>query len=776
LKKNTPKSTFIHLNKIIMKTIITSFKRVVFLAIFLSMALVQQLSAQGATQNQTELSANQPYGLGTIYQRMVNVMVTTTAASVQITNLEFTLTNPEQIARVSLVQSSNSLPDFTVAANFLGTPVANPSATVSFTGSYTQASAGTRSFYLLVDIKPDAIVGTEIDAVCTSVTTTQGTFTPSAMTNDKVAVVATNLTGTKTIANSGGDYATLNAAIIALNNYGVGEGGVTFEVADDQTFAHTSTSSVISLIRQTGTATKPIVIKRSGTGAAKPIINCPATSSATDAFIGAVGVDYLTIDGLDLRATGATSSVRLERAIYFLGRYDKGCNYNVVKNCVINPADTYNNTRIYGISFTSRASQAEGTNNFNKIHNNTISNTDAGVDFNFGATLTFFDEGNEIYNNTITGQFAIEVGGIRIAFCKDTKIYNNVLDGSGVTTTYHTTDRLGISTTSATCRGYVHIYGNVVKNMATNNNNQHVYGIMALAPTVLMYNNVVANITNNSVLLRTRNLAGIAMSTDNTLMPTYFLYHNSVYLNQTTTDPLMVTAAATNVGGLGLGGITMVNNVFVNASLTGTPDKNFAFYIPNKATSDLKVPTDYNLYYGNETATYIGVGGPTIYSSVDLYKASAHLVNNNKEQNSISGDPLFVDVTASELHITDANSPASNAGTALAAVTTDINGIARHPGKPDLGAYEDSHVPVSTYLSNLHKTGLQVYNANGTIYADLTSLKGTSTVTVYDLSGSIIRIIKAGSGLVSVDVPAKGLYIVRIENNTNQSTLKTIVL
>ena len=759
-----------------MKTKLTSFKQLFFCAIVFCMALPQMLSAQStATQNQTDLVANQPYGPGTIYQRMVNVMVTTTAASVQITNLQFTLTNPEQIARVSLVHSSNSLPDFTVATNFLGSRIDNPGATVSFTGSYTQASAGSRSFYLLVDIKPDATIGTTIDAVCTSVTTSQSVdpIVPTAMTNDKVPVVVSNFTGTKTVKIADGDYTTLRAAIEALNNYGVGEGGVTIEVADDQSFTHNTTSAVISMLRQTGTATKPIVIKRSGTGTAKPIISCAASSSASDFIIGATGVDYLTIDGLDLIATGTSASAKFERPIYFLGRFDKGNSYNEVKNCVINPAETFNNTRVYAIGFFSRATQAEGTSNFNKIHHNTISNTDAAVDFNNQTAVTaFFDEGNEIYNNVVTGQFAIEVGGIRIAQCKDTKIYNNVLDGSGVTTTYHATDRLGISTTAGSSTGYLHIYGNIVKNMATNNNNNHVYGILAVAQTVLIYNNVVANITNTATLLRARQLVGIGMSTDNTRVPAYFLYHNSVYLNQTTTDANMTTAAVCNAGGLALTGMTLVNNVFVNASVTGTADKNFALWIPNKGTNDLKVPTDYNLYYCNETATYMFISGYSAFSTLAAYKDLAPIKNNNKEQNSISADPLFVDAAGNELHITDAASPTSNAGTALAAVTTDINGTPRHATKPDLGAYEDAHAPVSTLVADLLKKQ-NIYSANGSI---ITSLSDDATVTIIDAKGSVVYQKAVNAQTLSIPVAQKGLFLIRIQNKNENTTSKVLVL
>ncbi len=644
-----------------------------------------QLSAQSVSQNQTELATGQPYGLGTVYQRLVNVMVTTTNASVPITNLQFTLTNPEQIARVSLIQSSNSLPDFTNAANFLGTPIENPGSTVNFTGSYVKSSAGSHSFYLLVDLKPTATVGTPIDAVCTSVTTGEGTFTPTPMTNDRNALVANNLTGTKTISATG-NYLNLNAAIIALNNFGVGEGGVTFEVANGETFAHTSISSIIGFLRQTGTATKPIVIKRSAKNShlAKPIINCPATGSASDCIIGATGVDYLTIDGLDMRATNTSATVMFEKPVSFNGMTDNGCSYNEVKNCVINAGNTFNKERIYAIAFTNKATQAEGTNNFNKIHHNEISNVDAAVDFNNRLTgLSNYDEGNEIYNNTITGQFGTEAAGIKVSYCKNTKIYNNVLDGAGVTVAYG--DRNGIATGGLNT-GYLHIYGNVVKNMSINKQSS-LYGITATAPTVLIYNNVVSNLTNIFPLTAGKNIVGINMGTDNNLMPAHELYHNSVYLNQTITNSFQTTAAVACTNNTGLTSITMANNIFVNNSVTGTPANNYVVFIQYKDLTNLTAASNNNLYYANDPASTRFKFSNTTHATFAAYQTASNNALAGREQQSASEMPPFVSV--SDLHLTTESTLASNTGKPMSGVVpTDFEGNLRSTTAPDLGADE----------------------------------------------------------------------------------------
>ncbi|MCX6283951.1 MAG: hypothetical protein NTW31_06940, partial [Bacteroidetes bacterium] len=92
---------------------------------------------------------------------------------------------------------------------------------------------------------------------------------------DKVVVdeVPTPLTGIKTIKSSGGDYATFTAAINALNNAGVGTGGVTF-IADDDLVSTEDPPAITA----TGTASNPIVVQRSNTGTNRPVLKPTGTA------------------------------------------------------------------------------------------------------------------------------------------------------------------------------------------------------------------------------------------------------------------------------------------------------------------------------------------------------------------------------------------------------------------------------------------------------------------------------------------------------------------
>jgi len=741
-----------------MKTKTTFWKLLGVCALVLMLGFAQYATAATVfTQNQTSVSTS--YGLGTVNQRLLEVKVTPTVANVTVTNLQFTLTNPEQIAKVSIFVSSNGIPD--LSGSSFGTAT-NPTASVSINGSLLISNTSYRSFYLLVDIKPTATIGTQINAVCTSVVA-DITETPTAVTNSKTVLVADNLTGTKTVSTTGTpDYASLNAAITDLNNYGVGTGGVTFSVADGETFsAHSTLGYSYYLIRQSGTATNPIVFKQSGTGA-KPIISMGGTGSSSDCFIGAMGVDYLTIDGLQFINS---NTIKLEKPIFFVSMPGHGCSHNEVKNCVVDANNTYSATAVWGITFQSKATSAAEANSYNKIHHNTISNTNIAIDFGLGSTSpTANDTGNEIYINNITGAF--NTAGIYLKYCSDTKVYNNVLDGGATASTAGNT-RTGIDGSSSTNSGTIDCYGNTVKNISINVA-QTLSGISLLANTVNIYNNVIANVANNFTTAHTKGSNGILMGSAATLVPTYNVYHNSIYMNQTAANTTARTTCIAQEGttAANVTAMNLINNICVNNSSTGSPS-NYTLYIPSIAAK-LGATTDNNLYFPE---TIIRVGGS---NSTDLAAYKSTMSAAGIEQNSVTGDPLFVAKTTGDLTITDVLSPVNNKGKPVASVTTDILDNARSEYKPDMGAYEFDKF--STSAAKLNENNSQIYSRNASIIVNLTNIESSTTISIMDTKGAVLKTLQSnGSELLSIPVANKGIYMVRIQNE-GKNTVKKVVL
>ena len=99
------------------------------------------------------------------------------------------------------------------------------------------------------------------------------------------------LTGIRNIGSPGpNDYPTIAAAIADLNTWGVGPGGVTFNIAAGYT--ETFLSPLAGTITATGTAANPVVFQKNGSGADPLITAAIGTTTNTDGIIKISGGDY----------------------------------------------------------------------------------------------------------------------------------------------------------------------------------------------------------------------------------------------------------------------------------------------------------------------------------------------------------------------------------------------------------------------------------------------------------------------------------------------------
>jgi hypothetical protein len=157
------------------------------------------------------------------------------------------------------------------------------------------------------------------------------------------------LTGTKVV-GTGGDYATLTAAVNDLNTQGVGAGGVIFSIKGGHTETVANGNATPNpdvpaglLITKGGTAANPVVIQWDGT-LTKPVFTAGNGIGNYDFVIGIAGQDYITIDGLKIvenTAGHTTNALRAEMGIaLFKERYNttlgnNGCQFVTIKNCEI---------------------------------------------------------------------------------------------------------------------------------------------------------------------------------------------------------------------------------------------------------------------------------------------------------------------------------------------------------------------------------------------------------------------------------------------------------
>src|SRR5204862_5284339 len=109
------------------------------------------------------------------------------------------------------------------------------------------------------------------------------------------------------------------------------------------------------VLNATGTSANPVTFQKSGAGA-NPIVygytggtGTPA-SAVQDGIWRLVGSDYITVDGIDLVDPNTTNPSTMEYGYgLFKSSTTNGCQFNTIRNCVIN-LNIINNTNDAGPS------------------------------------------------------------------------------------------------------------------------------------------------------------------------------------------------------------------------------------------------------------------------------------------------------------------------------------------------------------------------------------------------------------------------------------------
>jgi len=333
------------------------------------------------------------------------------------------------------------------------------------------------------------------------------------------------LTGTFTI--PGAPYATIAAAITALNTQGVGSGGVTFNITAGytETFASATAGYITT---STGTAANQIIFQKSGAGA-NPVITAPVGVGTLDAIICFNGASWITFNGINLAESAAnlTGTTRMEWGFALLkASATQGSSNNTIKNCTItlnaanvgNTTGTYYSCGIYSNNHTTASitqltvTAATGANSNNKIYANTITNVNGGIYFSGyadgTAPYTYYDQNNDIGSGSGNGNTITNFGsaasvasygyayGIYANYQNGMKIANSsITSGAGITTYIY-----GIYTVTAN-NANVDIYANTVT-LTGAGTTAYLYGIYngfggstPASNTVNIYNNTVTGCT-----------------------------------------------------------------------------------------------------------------------------------------------------------------------------------------------------------------------------------------------------------------------------------------
>ncbi|MCX6283763.1 MAG: right-handed parallel beta-helix repeat-containing protein [Bacteroidetes bacterium] len=307
----------------------------------------------------------------------------------------------------------------------------------------------------------------------------------------------------------GATYPSITVAINAINTAGIGAGGVTFNVAAGYT--ENFTGPVAGLITATGTASNPIVFKKSGTGANPVITGFVGLPADYQYIICLQGTDYITFDGIDV--SDLTGQVEWGYALLKASGTD-GCQNVTIKNCNItmNKADAYTAVGVYsnlfipsnmGVSIPITA--ASGANSNIKIYSNTFTNCYNSIYFlgfnDPNAPYALYDQNNEIGKdgaNIITnvGGGSSFAYGIYAIYQNNLKVANNTINSAMV----GTNDHYGIYLTTAKNASY-DLYGNSVSMQFSGTGTKNLYPIYCdmggsgTSNTVNVYNNTVSGCT-----------------------------------------------------------------------------------------------------------------------------------------------------------------------------------------------------------------------------------------------------------------------------------------
>ncbi|WP_216690397.1 beta strand repeat-containing protein [Hymenobacter siberiensis] len=599
------------------------------------------------------------------------------------------------------------------------------------------------------------------------------------------------LTGTKAIP---ADYATVAAAITALNAQGVGAGGVTFNVPAG--YSETFASPTAGAITVTGTAANPIVLQKSGTGANPKITAGVGTTTNLDAIISLSGSDYVTIDGLDVAEnaanTTATTQMEFGYALFRPSATD-GCQFNTIRNCVVTLNKTNTGTiGIYGASSTAASATAvaatatSGANTSNRVYGNVVTNSLTGIYFAASSSTTTanYDQNNEIgvtAGNTI-GNF----GGTATSYAAGGTYQNGLkISGNTINSTLNYTSAtastpVAASTVTSTLRGIytpagtssnIDITNNTIT-LASGATSSQMSGIengtgstaagntvnitgntvtnctyaTATSPTIYcIYNTASAatiNISNNTV---TANNMGSATTTSVTFYGVYnFGAGTTVNLGSNTVTNN--TTAGSGTVALVYGGspttLNVTNNIITGNTKTGGATTSGSFYCIQALTTAATVTGN---TVNNNSIITAGTASGILYGYYNLGSPTAETVTQNTFTNlTVGGTSTSTSHAVGGINSNPVSTTVKNfSQNTLGNLTTPAGGIA-------YGIYTATGATVTLNRNKIY--GISAGTSGGVAYG-LFIVSGTTVTASNNLIGDITA--PASTSLLGV----AGLYV-----------------
>lgn len=569
----------------------------------------------------------------------------------------------------------------------VGSTVATPAG--AFTINPSQVlNDGNNYFWLTYDVNSTFTNFNVVDAEIRKITIGGVEYTPADTAPSAKRVLRTPLAGVYTVGATG-NFTTITNAVKELNSLGV-SAPVEFSLIDTLYSTGETYPIVINNVIG-GTSVNTITIKPA-IGVDSKII----CALASNVFV-VNGAENVIFDGSNV-VNGSTKNLTLRNntttgtfnmTIAFFNNGTKGASNCTVKNTINigNPLITNS----YGLFLNA------GGGNFNHITftNNTIKNAKVAMQF-VGVAGNLSKHG--IITNNIIGDslmpiktIGISIGNVDSTFINGNNIFGEIAGNSN-------SSQRGImvgasSTNTVITNNHIHDF------YYTGTGGYGCFGIYYGAEatsTTLIANNMISNIKadGDKVSGGTGNFgyipSGISIKSGGNVK----IYNNTINLTGNVlgsaytgnSSCIMIDALVTD--------LDIRNNILKNSMTAIVPNVlNKTYAIVSYAANTIFTEIDYNNYFVNGSNPNIGY-----IAAADVADLAAWKTASTKDANSLNIEPIFV--SAGNLHLsTSANCLLSNKGTALALVTTDIDGDARNVSTPDMGADEFTFVAPSIVAS-----------------------------------------------------------------------------
>lgn len=571
------------------------------------------------------------------------------------------------------------------------------------------------------------------------------------------------LTGTKTIP---GNYATLTAAIADLNTQGVGTGGVTFNVAS----GYTQSITAPIIITATGTTANPIVIQKSGTGA-NPVItrtdagtvNTTVLGAQADAIVIFEGSDFVTVNGINLTASVASSTTTGIEYGFYLRKLSgtNGCKNITITNSTItmNRGTAGVTTGIMSsnndaLSTTSSAtgifvSAIGGRNENLTFSNNTINDCHVGIyvrGYNDVAPYDFYDNNINITGNTIqklAGLSTSTAYGVYMIYYDNVNVNNNTVNNMANGGVAGTNGLYGIMLSSSSDHGNANVNSNNLTIVTTSGFRYGIYSSGSSTAGTLNINSNTVNFGANTCTGSTYGVyrfgtAATANMNNNTI-PSFTATSGTFYGIYNTGNG---TTSNNSIAGYTMGGtssqypmfisnanMTAFGNTMSNITYTGTGTF-FGFYIGNGNTTS----SFYNNTISNITASGTTYG---IYASfpagMNVYSNSVTALTSTGASN-VSGFYLTGGTGINFNRNKIANLTGSNAGSSVFGINV-VSGISTITNN----VIGDLKTPIGTSTTADIIRGISITassaNTSHTVDYNTIFLNATSTGASFSTSG-----------------------------------------